>query len=72
MAWTYIRMVPDLLDDGLVEVAGVALECTNLEGVLHAREGDEVVSGLAALSELKALLLAARMDVKDPVVVGRG
>jgi hypothetical protein len=35
-----VRVVSDLLDHGLIEVAGVALESiTNVKGVLQAREG---------------------------------
>lgn len=33
---TYIRVIPDLLDGGLVEVTSVALEAVHLEGVLQA------------------------------------
>jgi hypothetical protein len=64
-----IRMVSDLLNDGLVEVASVALEVADLEGVLHTREG---IKRLTALAELKATLLATLMDVLNPGVVVRG
>lgn len=68
-----IGVVSDLLDNGLVEVASIALETiTNLEGVLHALE-DIIDNGdLAALSQLKALLLAIAVDVLDPSLVLRG
>jgi hypothetical protein len=63
-----IGMVSDLLNDGLMEVAGVTLEVANLEGVLHAREG---IKGLTALAELKATLLTTLVNVLNPgVMVG--
>lgn len=35
----YVRVVSDLLDDGFIEMSGIALETlTNLEGVLQALE----------------------------------
>ena len=62
-------MVSELLDHGLVEVAGVALEgLTNVKGVLHAREG-LVCEGKRSLSELQALSLALVVDVLNPHVV---
>lgn len=70
---TYIRVVAELLDNRLVEVAGVTLEgVADAESVLHAREElSNVVCELATLAQLEAFLLAAIVDVLDPgVVVG--
>lgn len=66
-----IRVVSDLLDHGLVKVAGVALEgLTNVKGVLQAREG-LVCEGNGSLSQLHALILALGVGVLNPnVVVG--
>lgn len=69
---TYIWVVPDLLDHGLVEVTGIPLErLANLEAVLHARE--DVGIGLAAtLAELEAHILISLVKFLDPCVVIRG
>lgn len=69
VASTYIRVVPDLLDDVLGKVASVALEVTNLEGVLQAVKGLVRAEDAASLAELKALLLAFIVDALDPVLV---
>lgn len=63
-------MVSDLLDGGLMEVTGVALEATgNVVGVLHASKSLLDGGSEASLAELKTLLLAIIVDVFDPVVV---
>lgn len=68
---TYVGVIPDLLNDGLVKVAGVALEAlANVEGVLQTSKG-LVCEGSGALSQLKALLLAMAVDVLDPGVMIR-
>jgi hypothetical protein len=66
-----VRVVSDLLDHGLVKVAGVALEgLTNVKGVLQAREG-LVCEGNGSLSQLQTLRLALSVGVLNPhVVVG--
>jgi len=66
-----VGVIPDLLNDGLVKVAGVALEAlANVEGVLQTSKG-LVCEGSGALSQLKALLLAMAVDVLDPGVMIR-
>lgn len=68
---TYVGVIPDLLNDGLVKVAGVALEAlADVEGVLQTSKG-LVCEGSGALSQLKALLLAMAVDVLDPGVMIR-
>lgn len=62
-------MVPDLLDDVLGEVTGIALEVTNLEGVLQAIKGLVGSKDAASLAKLKALLLAFIVDALDPAAV---
>jgi len=65
-----IRVIPDLLDDGLMEVASIALEgVANVERVLQpsinmVRRGID-----GSLAKLKALLLSFGVDIFHPAVV---
>lgn len=70
---TYVRVPPDLLDGGIIEVTGVAQEVlANLVCVLQAVE-DIVNHGLlATLAQLETLILSGGVNVLDPVVVVRG
>lgn len=70
---TYIRMSADLLDDGIIEMARVAQEITS--DVICVLDTFEDVGGegeLAALSELRSLVLALEVDVLHPAVVVGG
>jgi hypothetical protein len=65
-------VVSDLLDHGLVKVAGIALEgITDVKGVLQAREG-LVCERNGALSQLEALSLALLVCVLNPHVMVAG
>lgn len=65
-------MVSDLLDHGLVKVAGIAFEgITDVKGVLQAREG-LVCERNGALSQLEALSLALLVCVLNPHVMVAG
>lgn len=67
---TYIRVSTDLLDDILIEVAGVAQEAAgDVVGVLQTLE-DLVDDGeLRALAQLGPLVLVRGVDLLDPRVV---
>jgi hypothetical protein len=68
---TYIRVIAELLNDRLMEVASITLESiTDAEGVLDAREHLSDIGEVATLAQLEALLLALRVDVLNPTVVG--
>jgi hypothetical protein len=62
-------VVPDLLNDVLVEVTGIALEAANLEGVLQTVKDVVTSKNAASLTELKALLFAFSVDALDPALV---
>lgn len=66
---TYIRVIPDLLNGGLVEVTSIALEAVHLEGVLQAVKDVVRAEDAASLAELKALLLTGAVNILEPVVV---
>lgn len=66
-------MPPDLLDDGLVEVAGVAHEVLADLVCVH-QSAEDVVDrrDLTTLPQLHALLLIGLVDVLDPALVVLG
>lgn len=71
--WTYVGMSSDLLDCGVIKVAGVAHEVTaDLVGVLKALKDSVDERELAALPQLKLTrLLAGGVNRAQPgVVVG--
>ena len=68
---TYIWMPSKLLDNSIIEVAGVTKEATsNIECVLHAAEGVIKEGNLRALAQLKLLVLMGGMNVLHPRMVG--
>jgi hypothetical protein len=69
----YVRVVSDLLDDGLIEMSRITLEAiTNLEGVLQALEDIIGRGNSASLAELESELLGLAVDLLDPgVMLGR-
>jgi hypothetical protein len=67
---TYVGMSPDLLNDRLIEVAGVAKEVlANLVRVLKAAEDIINQRKLAPLSQVHTLDFLGSVDVLDPGVV---
>lgn len=68
-----VRVVSDLLDDGLIEMSRITLEAiTNLEGVLQALEDIIGRGNSASLAELESELLGLAVDLLDPgVMLGR-
>jgi hypothetical protein len=70
---TYIRMSADLLDDGVIEVAGVTQEITSdIVCMLEALEDVGCDGELRSLPKLGSLILAVEVDVLHPAVVIRG
>ena len=64
-------MPSELLDNSIIEVAGVAKEATsNVECVLYAAEGVIEEGDLGALAQLKLLVLVRRMNVLHPGMMG--
>jgi hypothetical protein len=63
-------VVADLLDDGVIKMAGVAEEAVaNLQGVFEATESIDDIANqrdLATFPELHALVLTNAMDLLDP------
>jgi len=70
---THIRVVSDLLDGVIIEMARVAHEVgANLVGVLQAAENIIDHRELAALAQLDALIFASAVDLLNPGLVVRG
>lgn len=70
---THVRVPPQLLDNSVVKVAGVAQEVsTNVVGVLQALEGNVNAAEERALLELELVVLVLLVKRVDPVVVGLG
>jgi hypothetical protein len=70
---TYIWMPPDLLDDVLVKVSGIAQEVlSNVVGVLQSSENIIQERKLAALPQLCHLELSCIVDILHPAVVVLG
>ena len=69
---TYVRVLADLLDDILVEVARVALETSSdVVCVLETVEHSVKDRSLRALTQLELGVLGLLVDVLHPVVVSR-
>lgn len=70
---TYVRVVADLLDNGIVKVTSIPAEAgAEIKSVLHASEG--ILDGVekTTLAELEAILLAVSVNVTDPGMVSLG
>ncbi len=66
-------MSADLLDDGVIKVAGVTQEISsNVVGVLETLEDIGGHRELGTLSELRSLTLNLSVDILHPGVVVRG
>lgn len=69
----YVGMSPDLFNDRVIEMAGVAKEfLADLVRVLQATEDIINQRELTTLSQVHTLNLLGRVDVLDPSVVIRG
>jgi hypothetical protein len=73
MNGAYIRMPADLLDDGVIEMSGIAQEVAS--NVVCMLETLEDIGGdweLRAFPELRSLNLSGSVDVLHPAVMVRG